>query len=100
MEGAMRQPLRPMGFLLLAAMSLLASSVHAQTWNQVWSDEFDGTAVNTGNWTFETGGGGWGNNELQTYTTTNTTVSGGVLTITARKDPYTSARLNTSGKRS
>ena len=32
----------------------------------VWSDEFD--TINSNNWTFETGGGGWGNNELQFYT--------------------------------
>lgn len=32
----------------------------------VWSDEFNN--INTANWTFETGGGGWGNNELQYYT--------------------------------
>jgi len=32
----------------------------------VWSDEFDTTDLDS--WTFETGGGGWGNNELQYYT--------------------------------
>ncbi|MFC4362239.1 family 16 glycosylhydrolase [Simiduia curdlanivorans] len=34
--------------------------------NLAWADEFD--SINTNNWTFETGGGGWGNNELQYYT--------------------------------
>jgi hypothetical protein len=33
-----------------------------------WADEFDGTNVNTADWTFETGASGWGNNELQNYT--------------------------------
>ena len=33
----------------------------------VWSDEFNGSSLSQGNWTYETGGGGWGNNELQTY---------------------------------
>ena len=37
----------------------------AQTWNLVWSDEFDSGSVNTANWTYNTGGGGWGNNELE-----------------------------------
>lgn len=32
----------------------------------VWSDEFN--EFNKDNWTIQTGGGGWGNNELQYYT--------------------------------
>src|SRR5687767_13402927 len=52
----------------------------------VWSDEFDSTAVNTANWNFETGGNGWGNNEKQWYQESNATVSGGHLTITAKKE--------------
>src|SRR5690349_17282472 len=86
-----------------------AASVSAkpaqQTWNLVWSDEFNGTSVNTSNWTFETGGGGWGNNELEYYTNgNNATVSGGILTIEARREnvggmAYTSTRIKTQGKR-
>jgi beta-glucanase (GH16 family) len=37
---------------------VLASSTAAQTWNQVWSDEFNGaagTAIDTAKWKFETG---------------------------------------------
>jgi beta-glucanase (GH16 family) len=72
--------------------------------NLVWSDEFDGTSVNTANWSFETGGGGWGNNEKQYYQAANATVSNGNLVITAKKqrvkaNNYTSARLKTQGKR-
>lgn len=72
--------------------------------NVVWADEFDGTAVNTSNWTFETGGGGWGNNEQQYYQAANATVANGNLVITAKKqrvrgNKYTSARLKTQGKR-
>ena len=71
----------------------------------VWSDEFNGNAVNTANWTFETGGNGWGNQELQFYLPGNTTVSNGILTITAKKEfyrgrQYTSSRLVTQGKQS
>lgn len=85
--------------LLLAGAPRLA---HAQTYQQVWADEFNGTAVNTSNWVFETGGGGWGNNEKQYYQAANATVANGELTITARKQsvggmPYTSARLKTQG---
>ena len=36
------------------------TTVGSSTYSLVWSDEFDGTALNTANWTPETGGGGWG----------------------------------------
>ena len=71
--------------------------------NLIWREEF----INTGrpdqsNWNYETGGGGWGNNELQTYTDSedNAYVDNGMLTITAIDDggSYTSARLTTQDK--
>jgi beta-glucanase (GH16 family) len=67
----------------------------------VWRDEFEGNALNQADWTFETGGGGWGNQELQTYVTTNAVVDDGFLTITAKKEgsSYTSSRIKTAGKR-
>ena len=34
----------------------------------VWRDEFEGTSLNTSDWNYETGAGGWGNQELQYYT--------------------------------
>jgi len=101
----------PSRWLLLASLAAAAASnANAQTWNLVWSDEFGGTSVNTSNWTFETGGGGWGNQELENYTNgANAAVSGGILTITARKTTtgscwygtcqYTSTRMKTQGKR-
>jgi beta-glucanase (GH16 family) len=71
----------------------------------VWEDNFNsGSAVDGSKWTFETGGNGWGNNELQYYTPgTNTTVSGGNLVLTAKKETvsgnqYTSTRMVTKGK--
>jgi beta-glucanase (GH16 family) len=75
----------------------------------VWSDEFDGTAVDTNKWEFMIGDGsaygipGWGNNELQFYTANNATLANGALTITAREEAmgglnYTSARLRTLNK--
>lgn len=72
----------------------------------VWSDEFNKNEVNTGVWKFENGNGsnGWGNNELEYYTSrpANVKVSGGYLLITARKEDYrgmhyTSARMKTKG---
>ncbi|MCM3521270.1 family 16 glycosylhydrolase [Curtobacterium sp. P97] len=70
------------------------------------ADEFDGaagSAPNPGIWRFDTGTGGWGNAELQTYTDSrrNSALDGaGNLVITARREPdgtYTSARLKTEG---
>ena len=66
--------------------------------NLVWSDEFDTDgAPNAANWTYDLGAGGWGNQEVQTYTSdaSNVSVSEGTLKITAKKDgsDYTSARL-------
>ncbi|MNB70334.1 Beta-glucanase precursor [compost metagenome] len=81
----------------------------ATSWNLVWSDEFNGTSLNTADWTAEngTGSSGWGNNELQYYTnrSQNLQVTGGNLVITAQKESYngssyTSARIKTQGKKS
>jgi beta-glucanase (GH16 family) len=70
----------------------------------VWSDEFDGTTINPTTWTFEAGAGGWGNAELETYTskTANAFQSKGNLIIEARKESsgiYTSARMITKNKK-
>jgi beta-glucanase (GH16 family) len=72
----------------------------------VWADEFDGTALNSDFWSFETGNGsnGWGNNELQFYRTQNTSIQDGHLVITAKKEPfggkeYTSSRIITKSKK-
>ena len=75
--------------------------------NLVWADDFDGDVVNSGNWTFETGATGSGNNELQNYTNgSNAKVQDGILTITAKKlndnkaaGSYTSTRIISSGKK-
>jgi beta-glucanase (GH16 family) len=75
-------------------------------WQLAWSDEFSGTSVDSSKWSFDTGNGqgGWGNGELEYYTTraTNVYVSNGVLHIVARKESYsgfsyTSAKMKTLG---
>jgi hypothetical protein len=78
-------------------------------YNLVWADEFDGTALNTADWTYEMGDGcpgncGWGNNEKQYYREDNTSIVNGNLVITAKKQKfgtkdYTSSRLITKGKK-
>ncbi len=77
-------------------------------YTNLWKDEFTGTSVDKSIWKFETGGNGWGNNELEYYTdrdvTPNAFVSGGNLIIEARKEDYngknyTSARMTTQGNK-
>ncbi|MBN2436810.1 MAG: family 16 glycosylhydrolase, partial [Spirochaetes bacterium] len=73
----------------------------------VWSDEFDYEGLpDPKKWSYDVGGHGWGNQELQYYTEKNEKnafVKDGKLVITARKEKhesneYTSARLVTKGK--
>ena len=72
--------------------------------NIVWSDEFNGTSLDPHTWTYDTGGGGWGNNELENYTTSpkNSFVTNGLLHIVGRNETlgnnnYTSARIKSEG---
>jgi len=82
----------------------------------VWNEEFNGaagTGVDTSKWNFDTGGSGFGNQELEYYTsgTSNVAMDGqGHLVITARKGSgghndcwngtcqFTSGRIQTAGK--
>src|SRR2546421_4877715 len=88
-------------------------AANSAAWQLAWSDEFngpDGSAVDSTKWTFDVGGKGWGNNELETYTsrTANAHVENGSLVINAIKETftradnttrnYTSARLLTKHK--
>lgn len=92
--------------LLLGGISVCSTSAQKLPgWNLVWADEFaqaDGTAPDATKWGYDIGAGGWGNNELQTYTTSthNARIEAGQLVIEARTNgsSYTSARLLTKGK--
>ncbi|MHC0440088.1 glycoside hydrolase family 16 protein [Flavobacterium sp. 3-210] len=73
----------------------------------LWADEFDvDGAPNSAKWGYNTGtGDGWGNNELEYYTTRpeNVIISNGTLKIRAIKEEYmgshyTSTRMLTKGK--
>jgi beta-glucanase (GH16 family) len=72
-------------------------------WKPVWSDEFDKPGLpDPAKWSYEVGGHGWGNQELQFYTEArreNARVENGRLIIEARREDwrgsrFTSARLN------
>jgi beta-glucanase (GH16 family) len=82
-------------------------------WKLTWSDEFkgpNGSGVDPSKWVVEVGGGGWGNQELEYYTSRreNAYIHDGNLVIEARREnytgtdgvrrDYTSARLKTAGK--
>ena len=84
------------------------SSVMAQPFKKlVWADEFNYKGLpDQQKWSYDTGGHGWGNNELQYYTSNqlkNARVENGHLIIEAHKEKiannqYSSARLVTKGK--
>ena len=99
--------------MLHSSLCSLAYSANPGAWSLTWSDEFNGASgstVDSSKWSFDIGGGGWGNNELQTYTdrTTNAELQHGALVIRAVKETftgadsitrnYTSARLLTRNK--
>jgi beta-glucanase (GH16 family) len=77
-------------------------------WVQTWGDEFDGPAralPDRTRWTFDVGGGGWGNRQLEydTDSPDNVSLDGeGHLVITARRESlgangFTSGRIKTQG---
>jgi beta-glucanase (GH16 family) len=72
---------------------------------QVWADEFTGPATaapDSTKWTYDLGAGGWGNQELETYTNQpqNVFVDGAghlIIRVERSGSTYTSARLKTQG---
>ena len=90
-------------FTFLAAAAFVAlNAMAAADYHLVFSDEFDGSSLDTDVWNIEVNGDGGGNGELQYYAAPNVTVSNGVLKITAKKQSYlgkqfTSGRINTMG---
>lgn len=73
------------------------------SWTMNWSEEFEGSQLNTNTWSYELGNSGWGNNELQNYTNSasNSEVSNGSLKITALNNNgnYSSARIISNNKK-
>ncbi len=92
--------------LCLAVCAATAGPVRAQ--EILWSDEFDsGSVPDPAAWSFDLGDWGWGNRELQDYTSSsdNVRVEDGNLVFTARAvfddeaaPRFTSGRLNTRDK--
>ena len=108
------------GAILLVGLWVVGGRAEAQApqsatsiWKMVWSDEFngpDGSPVDSSKWVSETGGGGWGNHELEYYTNRleNASQQDGNLVVKVLQEKYTggdgvirnytSARLKTQGK--
>lgn len=98
-----------------AAWLFSAAAAHrvGPKWSLSWHDEFDqpdGSRPDRTKWTYDLGGSGWGNQELESYTDRgeNAHIERGHLVITARLEhftgfdgiarEYTSARLKTLGR--
>ena len=101
------------GVCVVSAVAQAGSQGAGPAWKLVWSDEFNGpngSAVDSSKWISETGGGGWGNDELEYYTNRiqNAWQEDGNLVIKVVQEKYTgadgvsrnytSARLKTLGK--
>ena len=115
-SGASAEELQRLSCFLLGST---VETYQKDGYTLLWSDEFSGNELDLSKWSYELGNwkldgsgnyvtNGWGNNEQEFYTTQNTTVRDGVLTIAARKESwtdekqgsydYTSARINTQHK--
>ena len=94
--------------IILLFLWCFAAKTNAQT--LVWQENFDSTAINPTTWTYDLGDGcergicGWGNSELEYYTsrTENARIEDGKLVIEAHREAFggkqfTSARLKTEG---
>ncbi|MFC1795832.1 family 16 glycosylhydrolase [Pseudomonadota bacterium] len=90
-------------------LALLFTGTGSTAFGQViWSDEFDnGTSLDSKVWSYDLGAGGWGNQELQEYTSApqNVRIENGNLVITVREtgadgndSGFTSARVRTEDK--
>src|SRR5260370_6116204 len=105
-------------YVLLIAASFLVPHAEAgrvrapKGYTLVWGDEFkgkNGSLPDAAKWTYDIGGNGWGNRELEYYTNRaeNALIEHGTLVITARAEKhtgpdgksfsYTAARLKTQG---
>jgi beta-glucanase (GH16 family) len=111
-------PLKAAAILAVFATCMCVSSVRPveatppSGYTMTWHDEFNGavgSAPNSANWSYNTGAGGWGNAELETYTTNlsnaeivsdSAAPNGTALAVTATESggDYYSARILTMGK--
>ena len=73
-------------------MVMPLTALSAQSWELVWSDEFDGDSLDQAKWSYQTGTGAeygltdWGNNEMQYYQEENAVLDTGYLFIIAKRE--------------
>ncbi|MCU1220183.1 MAG: glycoside hydrolase family 16 [Candidatus Angelobacter sp.] len=110
-----RKLLKALALFLVLASFFVAKASGQTTWTLVWNDEFSaprGALPDPSKWTYDTGGGGFGNGELQIYCAAGSNASpcsasnpntfqdgNGNLVIQARNSggTWTSGRMKTQG---
>jgi beta-glucanase (GH16 family) len=99
-------------FKSIIGISFLLFSTKTIAQTLVWEENFDAASINPTTWTYDFGNGserdaglGWGNAELEYYTsrTDNARIESGSLVIEAKREAFqgsafTSARLKTEGR--
>lgn len=97
--------LAALGLLMLGLAAQVTSIDRAEPEKALGTEKGAGDLIPAGAWTVQTGAGGWGNKELQTYTEDAVRFGvDGSITITAREIPngtasrYTSGRVTTVGR--
>ena len=102
-------------YSIICLCLFFSTSIFSQSWNLVWSDEFNSSALDTSKWVHDIGTGsqyglyGWGNSELQYYQPQNTILNNGSVKIIANLEPngivdswnntmyYSSSKITTKG---
>ncbi len=105
LSGCASQPIPSEVNVINMHESETSTPVQSIAWEPVWADEFDqpdGSPPDPAKWNHQEGGNGWGNGELQQYTSDieNSFIQDGMLVIQAVQEyslgrNYTSARLTT-----
>ena len=102
-------------YSIICICLFFSTSIFSQSWNLIWSDEFNGNNLDSTKWIHDIGTGsqyglyGWGNSELQYYQPQNTILNNGTVKIIANLEPngivdswnntmyYSSSKITTKG---
>ena len=102
-------------YSIICICLFFSNSIFSQSWNLIWSDEFNGNNLDSTKWIHDIGTGsqyglyGWGNSELQYYQPQNTILNNGSVKIIANLEPngivdswnntmyYSSSKITTKG---
>jgi beta-glucanase (GH16 family) len=75
-----------------------AAVTGGQTWNTIFNDDFNGSAVDASRWNVQNNSNfGTGNNEDQCYRAANTTVANGALRMIGKRETVTGCGSNPDG---